>query len=82
MRYLNKEEMTMKAKQGWNLIGKLKVATVLVRGATALMASSLAAAQEGKKIRFALDWATQGPQVPFLIPHADGCYAKAGKRGE
>lgn len=78
MHYLNKAEMTMKTKQGWNLTGKLKVATVLVMGATALMASSLAAAQEGKKIRFALDWAMQGPQAPFLIPHADGCYAKAG----
>lgn len=35
-------------------------------------------AQSREKIRFALDWAMQGPQAPFLLPHADGCYAGAG----
>ncbi|GAA5236021.1 ABC transporter substrate-binding protein [Verticiella sediminum] len=29
-------------------------------------------------VRFALDWAMQGPQAPFLLPHTNGCYDKAG----
>ncbi|WP_158610232.1 ABC transporter substrate-binding protein [Herminiimonas sp. KBW02] len=68
----------MKTRQSKCLVGKLKVLTLLMMGSAALMTANLAAAQEGKKIRFALDWAMQGPQAPFLIPHADGCYAKAG----
>jgi NitT/TauT family transport system substrate-binding protein len=40
--------------------------------------STSAFAQGKEKIRFALDWAMQGPQAPFLIPHVDGCYANAG----
>lgn len=35
-------------------------------------------AQEPTKIRFALDWVLQGPQAPFIVPHANGCYQKAG----
>ncbi|MNR83580.1 taurine transporter substrate binding subunit [compost metagenome] len=60
------------------LIGKLKLASLLAMAGMSLMTVNTAAAQEGQKIRFALDWAMQGPQAPFLIPHADGCYAKAG----
>lgn len=48
---------------------------------TALLAAACligsAHAQE-QKIRFALDWVLQGPQAPFLVPHANGCYQKAG----
>lgn len=33
---------------------------------------------QARKVRFAADWAFQGPQAPFLIPHEDGCYQKAG----
>lgn len=35
-------------------------------------------AQQPTKIRFALDWVFQGPQAPFLVPHENGCYKKAG----
>lgn len=49
---------------------------------TALLAAACllgsAQAQEPTKIRFALDWVLQGPQAPFLVPHANGCYEKAG----
>lgn len=47
--------------------------------AMALLATAGAAqAQQPVKIRFALDWVFQGPQAPFLVPHANGCYQKAG----
>ncbi len=42
------------------------------------LASGSALAQSPTKIRFAADWAFQGPQAPFLLPHDNGCYAKAG----
>ena len=45
--------------------------------ATACLLGS-AHAQEPTRIRFALDWVLQGPQAPFLIPPANGCYQKAG----
>lgn len=35
-------------------------------------------AQQPAKLRFALDWVFQGPQAPFLVPHQNGCYQKAG----
>jgi NitT/TauT family transport system substrate-binding protein len=37
-----------------------------------------AGAQQPTKLRFALDWVFQGPQAPFLVPHQNGCYQKAG----
>lgn len=55
-----------------------------IRPSLALTAIALAAlaghatAQSPAKIRFAADWAFQGPQAPFLLPHENGCYAKAG----
>lgn len=61
-----------------NIVSKLKIATVLAISGLTLIAANTATAQETQKIRFALDWAMQGPQAPFLIPHADGCYAKTG----
>jgi len=54
----------------------------LCRTKTALLAAACligsAHAQEPTKIRFALDWVLQGPQAPFIVPHANGCYQKAG----
>lgn len=44
----------------------------LISGLT--MAGATAAAD----LRFAADWAFQGPQAPFLLPHENGCYDKAG----
>lgn len=61
-----------------SIVGKLKIAAMLAMSGITLITANTATAQESKKIRFALDWAMQGPQAPFLIPHADGCYAKAG----
>ncbi|HBP30743.1 MAG TPA: taurine ABC transporter permease [Advenella kashmirensis] len=45
---------------------------------TLAVVSGHASAQSPTKIRFAADWAFQGPQAPFLLPHENGCYAKAG----
>ena len=42
------------------------------------LAASASWAQGPSKLRFALDWAMQGPQAPFLMPYENGCYAKAG----
>ncbi|GAA4339874.1 ABC transporter substrate-binding protein [Pigmentiphaga soli] len=47
-------------------------------GALLLAASAAAHAQAPGKVRFVLDWALQGPQAPFLLPHDNGCYRKAG----
>jgi NitT/TauT family transport system substrate-binding protein len=55
----------------------VKLAATLVLTSATLLSASPTLAQNSK-IRFALDWAMQGPQAPFLVPHADGCYAKAG----
>lgn len=49
--------------------------------ACALMAGPLlhaAQAQTAKPLRFAMDWAAQGPQTIFLVPEVRQCYAKAG----
>lgn len=46
--------------------------------ATLIALGGSAAAQGMTKLRFAADWAFQGPQAPFLMPHENGCYAKAG----
>jgi NitT/TauT family transport system substrate-binding protein len=40
--------------------------------------AGLASAQETTRIRFAADWAFQGPQAIFLMPEESGCYKKAG----
>lgn len=53
----------------------------LLRAATvALLAAAACAAhaQSPTRIRFAADWVLQGPQAPFLLPHENGCYEKAG----
>jgi NitT/TauT family transport system substrate-binding protein len=46
----------------------------------ALLAASAGAHAQAKstKVRFVADWAFQGPQAPFLMPHETGCYQKAG----
>ena len=46
--------------------------------AVLLAAAGGAFAQAPAKLRFAADWAFQGPQAPFLMPHENGCYTKAG----
>lgn len=46
--------------------------------AVLLAAAGGAFAQAPTKLRFAADWAFQGPQAPFLMPHENGCYTKAG----
>jgi len=47
--------------------------------AAVLLASAGGALAQGTtKLRFAADWAFQGPQAPFLMPHENGCYTKAG----
>lgn len=58
-------------------VGNFKKASMIAMAALTMVASAAANAQS-QKVRFALDWAMQGPQAPFLVPHADGCYAKAG----
>ncbi len=65
-------------KRRKSMTDKLKISMAMALAGIALTAGSSAAAQERQKIRFALDWAMQGPQAPFLIPHANGCYANAG----
>jgi NitT/TauT family transport system substrate-binding protein len=47
-------------------------------GVIALTSSAGSAMAQGTKLRFAADWAFQGPQAPFLVPHENGCYRKAG----
>nr|WP_145547438.1 ABC transporter substrate-binding protein [Variovorax boronicumulans] len=52
-----------------------------LRTAALLTLATLAGAAGGQqptKLRFALDWVFQGPQAPFLVPHQNGCYQKAG----
>ena len=46
----------------------------------ALLAAGNSAFAQAKttKVRFAADWAFQGPQAIFLMPHESGCYQKAG----
>lgn len=55
----------------------VRAVTVLAAACLAL-ASGAAGAQSATKVRFVADWAFQGPQAPFLVPHENGCYAKAG----
>jgi len=52
--------------------------TSLLAIATLAIVSGNAFAQSPTNIRFAADWAFQGPQAPFLLPHENGCYEKAG----
>lgn len=50
----------------------------IAAGLLAAAAAGTALAQSPTKLRFALDWVFQGPQAPFLVPHQNGCYQKAG----
>lgn len=38
---------------------------------------ALAGTSHAADLRFAADWAFQGPQAPFLLPHENGCYDEA-----
>ncbi|MEF7616615.1 ABC transporter substrate-binding protein [Aquincola sp. MAHUQ-54] len=62
------------------LQSKPRTARTLRLTALAILAASACAAQAQSptKLRFALDWVMQGPQAPFLVPHENGCYEKAG----
>jgi NitT/TauT family transport system substrate-binding protein len=51
-------------------------AVAVAAAATALL--PLDAAAQSRKVKFAADWAFQGPQAIFLMPHENGCYQKAG----
>jgi NitT/TauT family transport system substrate-binding protein len=56
---------------------RLRALGAAVSTLTLILAASSAMAQT-TKLRFAADWAFQGPQAPFLMPHENGCYTKAG----
>lgn len=56
----------------WRTVRALSVLGVLSAG---LVLTGPAKAEES--VRFAADWAFQGPQAPFLLPHENGCYEDA-----
>lgn len=62
----------MTSNSAYRVIRRAGVTAALVTlGASAL-------AQSATKLRFAADWAFQGPQAPFLMPYENGCYTRAG----
>ena len=62
----------MTSTSGYRAFRRAGVAAALVVLATSALA------QGTTKLRFAADWAFQGPQAPFLLPHENGCYTRAG----
>ena len=61
-----------------NSFSALRAARRAGVAAVLLASAGAAVSQTSTKLRFAADWAFQGPQAPFLMPHENGCYTKAG----
>lgn len=52
--------------------------TLAVLSVASLLSAGGAEAQGIKKLRFAMDWAIQGPQAVFLMPEGQQCYRQNG----